>query len=177
VPIGEINTIITVGESPNRGIPNITLENARFYGRPNFSGEEDRFKDTRRKFTVLIPNDVADQLREIGYNVKTDIPTQQEVEEYGKETISHLKVMLNLYNDPDDSRNPPIIVRQGESQEKLSVKTVGMLDRSRLESMDMEIRGWEYDPEDQPGQFSARLVALVATLRPNRLEEKWGMLR
>jgi hypothetical protein len=82
-----------------------------------------------------------------------------------------------LYNDPDDSRNPPIIVRQGESQEKLSVKTVGMLDRSRLESMDMEIRGWEYDPEDQPGQFSARLVALVATLRPNRLEEKWGMLR
>jgi hypothetical protein len=177
VPIGEINTVITVGETPRgRGIPNITLEDARFWGRPNFSGELDRFKDDSRKFTVLIPNDVADQLREIGYNVKTEVPTKEE-EAQGREMLSHLKVKLNLYEDPNDSRNPPIIVRQGDNEEKLTIKTVGMLDRSRLETMDMELRGWEYDAEEQPGKYSARLVALVAQLKPNRLEEKWGMLR
>lgn len=165
----EINTKVSVGDTYNKKVGNITLEDAKFFGRPNFSGVEDRFKDARRKFTVLIPNDVADQLREMGWNVKTNIPTPEERAEYpDREPLSHLKVMV------DD--NSIVQIRMGEDVETLDPPKFSVIDRSRIESMDMEIRAWEYDPEERPGNYSARLVALVANIRPNILEQKYGRL-
>jgi len=165
----EINTKVSVGETYGKKVGNITLEDAKFFGRPNFSGVEDRFKDDRRKFTVLIPNEVADQLREMGWNVKTNIPTQEELKEFpDREPLSHLKVMV------DDGSI--VQIRMGEEVETLTVGNFGVIDRSRIETMDMEIRAWEYDPEERPGNYSARLVALVANIRPNILEQKYGRL-
>ncbi len=165
----EINTKVSVGETYGKKVGNITLEDAKFFGRPNFSGVEDRFKDDRRKFTVLIPNDVADQLREMGWNVKTNIPTPEEKKEFpDREPLSHLKVMV------DDGSI--VQIRMGEDVETLTVGNFGVIDRSRIETMDMEIRAWEYDPDERPGNYSARLVALVANIRPNILEQKYGRL-
>lgn len=165
----EINTKVSVGDTNNKKIGNLTLEDAKFFGRPNFSGVEDRFKDSRRKFTVLIPNDLADQLRGMGWNVKTNIPTAEELAEYpDREPLSHLKVMV------DDGSI--VQIRMGENVENLTVKNFGVLDRARIETMDMEIRAWEYDPEERPGNYSARLVALVAIVQLNALEVKYGML-
>jgi hypothetical protein len=67
-------------------------------------------------------------------------------------------------------------IRMGENVEQLTVGNFGVIDRSRIDTMDMEIRAWEYDPEERPGQYSARLVALVANIRPNILEQKYGLL-
>jgi hypothetical protein len=165
----EINTKVSVGETYGKKVGNITLEDAKFFGRPNFSGVEDRFKDDRRKFTVLIPNEVADQLREMGWNVKTNIPTPEEKKEFpDREPLSHLKVMV------DDGSI--VQIRMGEDVETLTVGNFGVIDRSRIETMDMEIRAWEYDPDERPGNYSARLVALVANIRPNILEQKYGRL-
>lgn len=169
----ELNTIVSVGSvlPGRRGIPNITLQQARFFGRPNFSGIEDQFKDSRRKFTVFIPNDVADQLREIGYNVKTDIPTQEVLREFpDRETISHLKVMVDDGSD--------VYMRMGTeaAPEKVAIPNYGVIDKTRIAEMDMEIRGWEYKPDEKPGEYSARLVAIVATVEPNLLMQKYGAL-
>lgn len=163
----EINTKVSVGDAYGKKLGNLTLEDAKFFGRPNFSGIEDQFKDSRRKFTVLIPNEIADQLRLAGWNVKTSVPTDAEKAE-GREEISHLKVMV------DD--NADIFILMGEEKEHLTVGTFGVIDRSRIEMMDMEIRAWEYDPQDKPGMYSARLLMLVANLRPNVLEQKYGRL-
>lgn len=170
----EINTKITVASDVygKNGIPNLTLEDAKFFGRPNFSGELDRFKDDRRKFTVAIPNDVADQLRDLGYNVKTTVPTPEEVAE-GREPISHLKVMV------DDGSSVWIIM--GDQREQLTPATFGVIDRSRIENLDMEIRGWNYNADEVVSQgvqpeYSARLVQLVAVVRPNILGQKYGQL-
>lgn len=181
----EINTKVSLGETYGKKIGNMVLEDAKFWGRPNFRGELDRFKDERRKFTVLIPNDLADQLREMGWNVKTEIPTAEQREQ-GFEDLSHMKVFMN-FSIPDDKKGrkdeydfetgPDIHIIQGDDIEKLNSKTVGLLDRARLSNLDMEIRAWEYDPEEQPGKYSARLEKLVATLTPNRLDEKYGRLR
>ena len=182
----EINTKVSIGEQYGNNPPNIVLEDAKFYGRPNFIGEMDRFNDDRRKFTVLIPNDIADQLRAFGYNVKTDIPSKQDMEEKGYEEISHLKVFLN-FTIPMDKRGradeldyetgPDVFIRQNDEVEKLNSRTVGILDRSRFETMDMEIRAWEYNKEEHPGQYSARLVQFVGTMRPSILDAKYGRLR
>lgn len=174
----EINTIVSVGEVPSgrKGIPNITLQNARFFGRPNFAGLEDRFKDTRRKFTVLIPNDVADTLREIGYNVKTDIPTAEDLKEFpDRETVSHMKVMV------DDGSDVYIRLGQEGSPERIPAPNFGLVDKTRFEDWDCEIRGWNYNEDEvragteQP-KYSARLVTLVGTVTPNLLSQKYGAL-
>lgn len=168
----EINTKIHVGEKYGKTkVANITLEDAKFWGRPNFSGdaESDRFKDPRRKFTVLIPNDVADTLRDLGWNVKTTIPTAEKLaEDPTLEPISSLKVMVDDTSD--------IWIMLGEDREKLAIQNFGVMDRSRVENMDMELRAWEYNPEEYPDQFSARLSTLVAVLRPNILDQKYGRL-
>lgn len=165
----------------SKKVPNITLMDARFWGRPNFSGEEDRFRDSRRKFTVLIPNDVADMLRERGWNVRTTMPTQEQLaEDPTREPISSLKVMLNFGTDkadPTRETGPDIYLKVGENLERLNSRTVGVLDRSRILDMSMEIRAWEWDPEDKPGEYSARLVQLVAVVQPSLLEERYGALR
>lgn len=178
----EINTKVSVGETYGKKVGNLILEDAKFWGRPNFNGELDRFKDDRRKFTVLIPNDIADQLREMGWNVKTEIPTKEEMEQ-GREMLSHLKVIVDYKfhdqhpNDVEYEKGPDVWIIQGEDREKLTSKTVGSLDRTRIETMDMELRAWEYNPEDHPGKYSARLVMLVANIRPNILDKKYGRLR
>ena len=181
----EINTKVSLGETYGKKIGNLILEDAKFFGRPNFSGEEDRFKDSRRKFTVLIPNDIADQLREMGYNVKTTIPTAEELEQFpDRESVSHLKVMVDEMTfeqdekgQPHQIKGPRIYIKQGEDIEQLNAATVAIIDRSRFEEIGMEIRAWEYDPEEQPGQYSARLVEFIGIMRPNRLEERYGRMR
>ena len=172
----ELNTVVSVGETFGKKLGNLILEDARFFGRPNFSGELDRFKDDRRKFTVLIPNDLADQLRAAGWNVKTNIPTPEELQEFpDREPISHLKVMVDM--NEDTTKGAQVFIKQGEILEKLNITNVGVVDRMRFDEIGMEIRAWEFDPEDKPGEFSARLVQFVGVAPFNRLEEKYGRLR
>lgn len=172
----EINTKVSVGPTYGKKLGNLILEDAKFFGRPNFAGELDRFKDSRRKFTVLIPNDVADQLREAGWNVKTNIPTAEELAEFPeREPISHLKVMVDM-NEDDETKGSQVFIKQGDELEKLTVRNIAMIDRSRFDEIGMEIRAWEYDPEEQPGHYSARLVQFIGIMPFNQLEKKYGRL-
>jgi hypothetical protein len=164
--IGEINTKVSLGPTNGRKVGNLILEDARFFGRPNFSGIEDQFKDTRRKFTVLIPNDVADTLREVGYNVKTSIPTEEQRSE-GREDLSHLKVMVD-----DISR---VDIKAGENINSLEVPHYGVVDQTRFTNIDMEIRAWEFNPAEKPGEYSARLVRFVGEINMSALDEKYGI--
>ncbi len=173
---------ITIGESFGGRAPNFTIENARFFGRPNFSGELNRFKDDRRQFTVEIPDEAVQPLQSLGYNVKTTVP-DEEAAAQGRAPINHLKVILNFKfddkfpGDVEHEKGPDVWIIQGEDREKLTSRTIGLLDRSRFETMDMEIRGWEYDPEENAGMLSARLVMFVGVLRANVLDSKYGRLR
>lgn len=177
----EIETIVSVADQFGRGIPNITLQKARFFGRPNFAGERDRFKEEKRQCTVLIPNDTADTLRQIGYNVKTNIPTAEELREFpDRVEVSHLKVAVdltsNIYVKMGDKDPVPLEAPNGGRP-----GTFGVIDQSRIATMDMEIRGWMYNAdevkagEEQP-KYSARLVQMVAVLEHNIIREKYGNL-
>lgn len=167
------NTIVSVGQSYGRGLPNITLEDAQFFGRPNFTGEKNRFKEEKRQFTVLIPTDVADELRAIGYNVKTNIPTQEELREFpDRETISHLKVAVDNSSD--------VWVRMGDGEpRKLEQHLWGIIDKSRIQEMDLELRAWHFNKDDENDadyvpQYSARLVKIYVTIEHNKLDAKYG---
>lgn len=166
-------TVVSIGQSFGRGLPNLTLEDAQFFGKPNFSGEKNKFKEEKRQFTVLIPTDVAEQLRAIGYNVKTNIPTPEEKAEFpDRETISHLKVAVDNSSD--------IFVKMGDLDfQRLEQRTWGIVDKSRIETMDLEIRAWHYNEEDKNDadytpKYSARLVKIYITLEHNKLDAKYS---
>lgn len=177
-----LNTKITVGELFGKQVvPNITLEDAKFWGRPNFAGELNQFRETKRQFTVLIPNDAADQLRELGYNVKTKIPTDEEIAE-GREPISHLKVIVDCnINSEGQEYGSNVHIVMGEVPEKLNGQTMGILDRARILNLDMELRAWNYNADevakglDTP-RYSARLVTCVAVIQRSILGDKYGAL-
>lgn len=158
----ELNTQVAVLEGYKGRLGNLILQDAKFFGRPNFSGELDNFNDDRRKFTVLIPNEHADELRSLGWNVKTTLPQTEE-----QDPVSHLKVMV-------DRGSSVLLIAQGldgvDKQEVLSEDTFGIVDRSRVLEMDMEIRAWEYDE----GQYSARLVSAAIRIQPNFMQQKYG---
>lgn len=171
----EINTIVSVAPPRGNNLGNITLMDAKFFGRPNFGGEMDQFKDDSRKFTVLIPNEVADELRNVGWNVKTKIPTQEELAEFpDRQPISHLKVKV-------DENTSQVLIKMGEVMENLNPNTFGVLDRSRVIDMDMELRAWMYNGDEvrqgleQP-KYSARLVTVVANIEVNLIAEKYGRI-
>jgi hypothetical protein len=171
----EIHTIVSVADNPpgRKGIPNITLQDCRFFGKPNFSGIENQFKDSRRQFTVVIPNEVADQLREIGYNVKTSLPTPEQEAE-GMEKISHLKVMV-------DDGSMVAMGPAGTPPSIISTDNFMIVDMTRFETWDCELRGWNYNEEEvkagrEEPLYSARLVQFVGTMRPNILAQKYGNL-
>jgi hypothetical protein len=156
---------------------NITIEDAQFWGRPNFAGEIDRFKNTSRTFNVILTSEVAEELRRQGWLAKTLMPRNDEEEE-----LSFLKVNSDFWftkgheGDMDYEQGPDIWIIQGEQREKLTSKTCPLLDKARFEVVDMEIRPYEWDKEDNPGRFTARLQTLVAVMRPNMLSEKYGNL-
>lgn len=186
----ELKTKITQHDAVgNKKLGNLTLEDAKFWGRPNFAGEEDRFKNSNRKFTIFIPNDSADQLRALGWNVREKLPTPEDLaQDPNAQSINSLKVTLNFKDDPAHpgevkyEKGPDIWLVMGEENEKLNSITCGLLDRSRIVTLDMEIRAWNYNFEEvQAGQeepeYSARLVQLVAVVEPSVLSRKYGNLR
>ena len=166
------DTVISVAPSRNGRPGNLTIENAKFFGRPNFAGEMNQFKDSRPQFTVVIPNENADELRNLGWNVKTLMP-KPDMED--QEPLSILRIMVDL-KPGEQHEGPRVMVIQGDQREMLTAETAGILDRSRVLQLDVECRGWEYDREAAPGALSARAVAVVAVLEDNMLARKYGFI-
>lgn len=173
-----LETKVSIAESYGQGIGNLVLENCRFFKKPNFAGERDDFGNTSRQFNVMIPNELADQLRQIGWKVKTLLPRPDFPED---EARSFLKVNSDFWfargheGDMNYEKGPDVWIIQSDQREKLTSKTVPILDNALFENVDMEIRGWEYRPEENPGEYTARLVTFVAVMRPNALREKYGL--
>lgn len=184
---------VHIHDEPHKKVANITVLNAEFWGRPNFAGEEDRFRDSSRKYTLLFPPDVADRLADLGWPIKFQLRTSVDSQnsEYvrfnraadvpplteGQELFCSLKVKVDMSPQKDlEGRGSKVFMKMGDQVEKLNSATVGAIDRSRIVSSDHELRAWEYDPEDDPGKFSARLVEAVVVINPNLLAQRHGVL-
>lgn len=169
--MSDLNTKVTILEPRGRAtVGNIILEDAKFFGRPNLGGQTDRFGDDRRKFQVRIPEAAVETLLPLGWQIKSLPPQTEE-----GETLHFLKVFADFKFDPkhpgDPTREngPTILAVQGDNREVLTSQTVGIIDRSKVQHMAMQIRGWEYNPQEHPGKLSARLVEMAVTLEPSIL--------
>lgn len=113
----------------------ITIENTRFIFPTNFSGdpERDTFGSSDRKATIVIPTqEQADDLAELGFNVKCTTPKLGEEE--GFKPTFYVAIKANY-----DSEWPPKIylVTEGNDPVLLNKDTIATIDKSYITNVNV----------------------------------------
>lgn len=131
-----------------RGI--LQIEDARIIYR-NFAGIGSKYnREGDRNFAVIIPNqEIADELIADGWAVKIKPPRDED-----ESPFMYLPVKVKFNN-----RGPAAYVKSGNSVQRLNEETIGMLDEIDIQSVDMDLRGYDWEVNDKKGK-SAYLQAI-----------------
>ena len=131
-----------------RGI--LQIEDARIIYR-NFAGIGSKYnRDGDRNFAVIIPNqEIADELIADGWAVKIKPPRDED-----ESPFMYLPVKVKFNN-----RGPAAYVKSGNSVQRLNQDTIGMLDEIDIQSVDMDLRAYDWEVNGKTGR-SAYLQAI-----------------
>lgn len=140
----------------------IEFEDAEIIFR-NFEGREDKFNRAgSRNFSVILTEDQAVELHDMGCNVKRTKP--RDGEEEGR---PYVKILLGLYD-------PEIYVISRGRKKLLAPSQYGKLDRLEIEEADLEVskssKMWESNGKTG---YSLYLETLVVTVRESRILSKY----
>lgn len=131
-----------------RGV--LQIEDARIIYR-NFGGEASKYnREGDRNFAVIIPNqEICDQLTAEGWNVKIKPPRDEDDTPF---MFLPVKVKFN-------NRGPNIYIQSAGNVKRLTEETVGMLDEIDIQSVDMDLRPYDWEVNGKEGR-SAYLQAM-----------------
>lgn len=151
----------------------LQIDNARITW-TNFEGKDGPYNDEGdRFFTLVIPDEeLADRLIELGWNIKKK-PALTEDEP----PFMTMKVKLS-YNDTDiangvpaeDVRGPIAYLKSGVAVRKLTHETIGCLDGIQYESVDLDIRPYDWNKNGRSG----RTAYLNAIHVVQRIEDRFA---
>ena len=103
-----------------------------------------------RNFAVIIPNkEIADELIADGWAVKIKQPRDED-----DSPFMYLPVKVKFNN-----RGPAAYVKSGNSVQRLNQDTIGMLDEIDIQSVDMDLRAYDWEVNGKTGR-SAYLQAI-----------------
>lgn len=121
----------------------LEIEDARIIYR-NFSGEQTKFNSAgQRNFAVVIPDqETANLLMENGWNVKIKEP-----DENYETPFMFLKVKVKF-----NHRGPAAYVVSGDQVRRLDEDTIGILDEIDINSVDMDIRPFDWEVNGNTGR-------------------------
>lgn len=153
---------------------------------PNFAGKKTDFNNEGdRNFGAVVDPELAEQLREDGFRVKTLPPYADDPDSTPTDWVkvkvnfnSHFPPKVYLIKaDPDDPEN-----EEKMTQTRLNEETVGLIDMfSRMKAIthvDMNIKPSRYpDRPNRPGGISCYLDALYVTILDDPLERKYRNIR
>ncbi len=148
---------------------NIRIENAKLIFK-NFQGKRtDYNEEGNRNFGVLLDEDIAEQLKEEGWNVRYLRPRQDDPDQYSQPWLS-VKVKFDPY--------PPVIVLINSiGKKRLDEFTVEQLDWSIIKNCDLIIRPYNYPAiKGRPAGVSAYLKALYVTISEDEFEVKYASI-
>lgn len=139
-----------------RGI--LMIDDARIVYR-NFSGTGSRYnREGDRNFAVVIPDkEIADALIENGWNVKIKPPREE-----GDNPFMYMPVKVK-FND----RGPNVYLVTGKRMNRLDEESVSCLDDVDIQSVDMDIRPYDWEVNGRNGR-SAYLQSIKVTQRIDR---------
>ena len=145
-----------------RGI--LQIEDARIIYR-NFSGLGSKYnREGDRNFAVIIPNqEICDKLVEEGWNVKIKPPRDED-----ESPFMYLPVKIKFNN-----RGPAAYVVSGKKVTRLTEETIDMLDEIDIQSVDMDLRGYDWEVNGKSGR-SAYLQAINVVQNIDRFGAKYA---
>lgn len=128
----------------------LEIENARIIFR-NFAGIGTKYnREGDRNFAVIIPNEeIKDILVENGWNVKIKPPREEDDTPF---MFLPVKIKFN-------SRGPAAYIVSGDQVTRLNEETIDMLDEIDIDSVDMDIRPYDWEVNGKQGR-SAYLQAI-----------------
>lgn len=121
----------------------LEISDARIIYR-NFEGVASKYnREGDRNFAVIIPNDeIKEELMAAGWNVKIKPPRDEDDTPF---MFMPVKVKFN-------SRGPAVYIKSGENVTKLSEDMVGMIDEIDIQSVDMDVRPYDWEVNDKTGR-------------------------
>lgn len=121
----------------------LQIDDARICFR-NFEGRADKYnREGDRNFALIIPNqEDADCLIEAGWNVKIRPPREE-----GDDPFMYLPVKIK-FND----RGPNVYLKSGRSRVKLDEESVSCLDHVDIQSVDLDIRPYDWEVNGKTGR-------------------------
>ena len=143
-----------------RGI--LQIDDARIIYR-NFSGVGSKFnREGDRNFAIYIGDeDVANELRDRGWNVKIKPPRED-----GDDPFMFLPVKIK-FND----RGPSVYLLTGNKKTPLNENTVSCLDDIDILSVDLDIRPYDWDVNGKTGR-TAYLQSIWVTQEVDRFASR-----
>ena len=149
----------------NQRIPNISVENARIIFR-NFAGKESKFNAKgKRNFCLVLDNDVAEDLKDIGWNIKYLSPRDPD-----DAPQAYLQVAVAFDNFP-----PKIWLITGGKKTELTEDTVSALDYAEIENVDVIVRPYVWEVNGKSG-VKAYVKNMYVTIAENEFEKKYRNL-
>lgn len=133
----------------------------------NFEGRGDKFnREGDRNFSILIEDPAtADALIEQGWNVRIK-PARDEDE--GPFMRLPVKVKFTEYG-------PNVYLKTGESMNRLDEETIGVLDNIEIDSVDLDIRPFDWEVNGREGR-TAYLQSIHVTQRIDRFAARYQTL-
>lgn len=143
--------------------PEVTIENARILFR-NFSGAERKYNALGdRNFAVALTPELAQQLSQLGFNVKTRAPREE-----GDEPLVFVQVKVSYTGRP-----PRVVLITSRRRTELTEDLVPMLDAADIRNVDLILRGWEYNINGNTG-VSCYLKTMYVTINEDDLDLKYS---
>lgn len=146
---------------------NIRIEGARLIFK-NFQGKQTDYNAAgNRNFGILLDDEIADDLREEGWNVKYLKPRPDDPEMYEQ---PWLPVKVKFGEIP-----PMVVLVKSSGKRRLTENTIDQLDWSALENVDLVIRPYNYPAiAGRPEGVSAYLKEMYAVLAEDDFAKKYA---
>lgn len=143
---------------------NLVIENARIMFR-NFAGREQPYNsEGDRNFVVFLDTNLADRLKNDGWNVKQLRPREED-----DEPQQYLQVSVN-YNK---GRPPRVVVVTSKTRTDLGADEVEMLDYADLKTVDLVLNPYSWEVNGNKG-IKAYLKTGFFTINEDELELKYA---
>lgn len=143
-------------------IPNLNVENARIIFR-NFAGKESKFNPQgKRNFCLLLDSDIAEVLKDQGWNVKVLAPRNEE-----DDPQPYIQVAVAFENYP-----PNVYLISGNKKTKLDEDSISVLDYAEIENVDLIVNPSRWEVSGKTG-VKAYLKNMYVTIVENEFEKKY----
>ena len=144
-------------------VETFSIEDAQIIYR-NFAGHEDKFNSKGdRNFAVVLPPDVAEAMKEDGWNVKVREPRDE-----GDEPFYYIQVSVSYKVRP-----PQVTLLTSTSRTLLSEDTIEMLDAADIRTVDLICNAYHWDVNGKTG-IKAYLQTMFVTINEDELMLKYA---